>query len=171
VTKSDSKFMAPQPSCYSLGNSPDAAFLSLTSHRVHICALPISTAATLRPAPSFSKAFNKRGGEYSVHGRCFDIRITTRAALAHFQESGDAWDSGEPSESASGIGSIIRLAPVPIRYAGLFPEQIKELTRLAGLVQGTGQKETADPCKRSRKLPHSVYIRRRVKRRLSKNRM
>ena len=66
-------------------------------------------------------------GEYSVTGDCFDIGITTRRALGQFQRTGDARTSGDPSESASGNGSIMRLAPVPIRYADLFPDRLEEL--------------------------------------------
>jgi ADP-ribosyl-[dinitrogen reductase] hydrolase len=72
-----------------------------------------------------------RGGEFSVNGQCFDIGITTRAALARFQQTGDARTSGDSSERASGNGSIMRLAPVPIAYAGLFPGRLDELARLA----------------------------------------
>ena len=69
-------------------------------------------------------------GEYSVNGRCFDIGITTRSALSRFLKTGDARTSGDPSGHASGNGSIMRLAPVPIRYADLFPDQLDELIRL-----------------------------------------
>jgi len=69
-------------------------------------------------------------GEYSVNGRCFDIGITTRSALSRFLETGDARTSGDPSERASGNGSIMRLAPVPILYAHLFPGQLDELVPL-----------------------------------------
>jgi len=68
-----------------------------------------------------------REGKYSVNGRCFDIGSTTRSALSRFQETGDAKTSGDPSPQASGNGSIMRLAPVPIRYANLFPGQLDEL--------------------------------------------
>jgi len=71
-------------------------------------------------------------GKYSVNGHCFDIGITTRSALATYSTTKDASTSGIPSEEASGNGSIMRLAPVPIRYAHLFPEQASELSRLAG---------------------------------------
>jgi ADP-ribosylglycohydrolase len=70
-------------------------------------------------------------GEYSVIGRCFDIGITTRHGLMQFQRTGEARSSGDSSENASGNGSIMRLSPVPIRYAGLFPDRIDELGRLA----------------------------------------
>ncbi len=70
-------------------------------------------------------------GKYSVNGRCFDIGITTRNALSHFTAKKNALTSGDRSERASGNGSIMRLAPVPIRYAHLYPDNCEELTRLA----------------------------------------
>lgn len=70
-------------------------------------------------------------GKYSVNGSCFDIGITTRWALHNFAAQKDALASGDRSERASGNGSIMRLAPVPIRYAHLYPGQVDELARLA----------------------------------------
>ncbi len=70
-------------------------------------------------------------GKYSVNGRCFDIGITTSRALHTFMEGKDAALSGSRSESASGNGSIMRLAPVPIRYHGLYSDRIHELAKLA----------------------------------------
>jgi len=68
-----------------------------------------------------------RKGEYSVNGKCFDIGITTRGALERFEQSGDARTSGDPDERASGNGSIMRLAPVAIRFADLFPDHLGKL--------------------------------------------
>jgi ADP-ribosylglycohydrolase len=73
-----------------------------------------------------------KSGKYSVNGRCFDIGIATRSALAAYVATKDAWTSGIRSEEASGNGSIMRLAPIPIRYSRLFPNEIGELSRLAG---------------------------------------
>lgn len=70
-------------------------------------------------------------GEYSVNGRCFDIGIATRAALAHFAQHHDARRSGNTAESSSGNGSLMRLAPVPIRYRELFFERLDELANYA----------------------------------------
>lgn len=56
-----------------------------------------------------------RQGENSVTGRCFDIGTTTREALALHEKYG----SYVPAENApylSGNGSIMRLAPVAIRW-------------------------------------------------------
>lgn len=72
-----------------------------------------------------------RTGEYSVNGRCFDIGNTTIAALYRFEKYGDATSSGDRSPRASGNGSIMRLAPVPIRFLGLFPDQTERLATLA----------------------------------------
>jgi ADP-ribosylglycohydrolase len=66
-------------------------------------------------------------GEYSVNGRVFDIGVTTARALQRFRETGDAGTSGDRSPLASGNGSIMRLAPVPVAYYRLFPEQIDRL--------------------------------------------
>ena len=65
-----------------------------------------------------------RTGAYSVNGRVFDIGVTTVRALQQFRETGDPWTSGDPSPRASGNGSIMRLAPVPVAYIRLFPDQL-----------------------------------------------
>jgi len=69
-------------------------------------------------------------GEYSVNGRCFDIGSTVCGALAAFRMSGDAGSSARSDDRSSGNGSIMRLAPVPIRYLDLFPDQFVELAQL-----------------------------------------
>lgn len=70
-------------------------------------------------------------GKYSVNGRCFDIGMATRRALAAFAVTNHALSSGLRSEDASGNGSIMRLAPVPIRFSHFYPAQCDELARLA----------------------------------------
>jgi ADP-ribosylglycohydrolase len=70
-------------------------------------------------------------GKYSVKGRCFDIGITTRRALGHFVKHRDATRSGDPSEDASGNGSIMRLAPVPIHFGHLYLRDVGTLSRKA----------------------------------------
>jgi ADP-ribosylglycohydrolase len=72
-----------------------------------------------------------RTGAYSVNGRVFDIGVTTVTALQRFRQTADAWTSGDPSELASGNGSIMRLAPVAIAYARLFPGRLGELVERA----------------------------------------
>jgi ADP-ribosylglycohydrolase len=72
-----------------------------------------------------------RQGEYSVNGRCFDIGMTTGMALERFEKSADARSSGDDHPRASGNGSIMRLAPVPIRFAELLPHRLAELAQRA----------------------------------------
>ena len=70
-------------------------------------------------------------GKYSVNGRCFDIGITISGALSNYATKKNALTSGDRSDEANGNGSIMRLAPVPIRYVHLYPGQGDELARLA----------------------------------------
>jgi ADP-ribosyl-[dinitrogen reductase] hydrolase len=70
-------------------------------------------------------------GAYSVNGRCFDIGITTKTALERFVSEGDARKSGDIHVRSCGNGSIMRLAPVPIRYCAYFPDRVDELATLA----------------------------------------
>ncbi|HOD33847.1 MAG TPA: ADP-ribosylglycohydrolase family protein, partial [Holophaga sp.] len=55
-----------------------------------------------------------KDGYFSVKGYCFDIGGTTRAALAKFEETRKPY-CGSISPRASGNGSIMRLAPVPLQ--------------------------------------------------------
>lgn len=66
-------------------------------------------------------------GRYSVNGRCFDIGNTCRTALLNFIDFGDSATSGVRLEGLSGNGCIMRLAPVPIKYADLFLDRWREL--------------------------------------------
>lgn len=59
----------------------------------------------------------KRKGHHSSTGRCFDVGGTVRAALARFERTSEAW-CGRIDEFSAGNGSIMRLAPVPLFFAG-----------------------------------------------------
>ncbi|MBX3397295.1 MAG: ADP-ribosylglycohydrolase family protein [Gemmataceae bacterium] len=57
-----------------------------------------------------------RHGHWSSTGRCFDIGNATRAALVRFEiERCDYAGSTDPN--SAGNGSLMRLAPVPIRWS------------------------------------------------------
>jgi ADP-ribosyl-[dinitrogen reductase] hydrolase len=56
-----------------------------------------------------------RRGTYSCTGRCFDIGITTSAALRRW-EATKADHCGSTSPNSAGNGSLMRLAPVAVRY-------------------------------------------------------
>jgi len=52
-----------------------------------------------------------RFGEYSPTGECFDIGVTTRAALQRYETTHDPF-AGSTDENSAGNGSLMRLAPV-----------------------------------------------------------
>ena len=54
-----------------------------------------------------------RKGQGSCTGTCFDIGITTRAALARYERTGDPF-AGSTDENTAGNGSLMRLAPVAL---------------------------------------------------------
>lgn len=71
-------------------------------------------------------------GKYSVNGWCFDIGTTTRSALERYTGADGLEKDGvrfcaDSTPASSGNGSIMRLAPVPIKYAYLYPDRIQEL--------------------------------------------
>ena len=56
-----------------------------------------------------------RNGHLSATGRCFDIGGTTSQALGAFESTGEPF-SGSADPCSAGNGSIMRLAPIPMRY-------------------------------------------------------
>lgn len=62
-----------------------------------------------------------REGYLSSTGHCFDMGNTVRAALHRYEQSGNPY-SGSIDPYSAGNGSIMRLAPVVLYYAG-DPEQ------------------------------------------------
>lgn len=57
-----------------------------------------------------------RNGFLSSNGRCFDIGMTVRQALAAYESSGNAF-SGSADEYSAGNGSLMRLCPVVLFFA------------------------------------------------------
>lgn len=70
-------------------------------------------------------------GRYSVNGRCFDIGLATRRSLERFCHTGNARTSGSRASQESGNGSIMRLAPAPIRFISLIVDDPHQLAELA----------------------------------------
>jgi ADP-ribosyl-[dinitrogen reductase] hydrolase len=56
-----------------------------------------------------------RNGENSCTGACFDIGIATASALHRFEQTGNP-EAGRTDPMAAGNGSLMRLAPVAIRW-------------------------------------------------------
>jgi ADP-ribosylglycohydrolase len=65
-----------------------------------------------------------REGYLSVNGRCFVIGDMIRNALRKFEETGDPY-CGLADTYTAGNGSLMRLAPSPLFYAGLPTEAIE----------------------------------------------
>ena len=51
----------------------------------------------------------------SSTGRCFDVGVTVRAALARFKQSGEPF-AGSTDPRSAGNGSLMRLAPVVLFF-------------------------------------------------------
>ncbi|MGE3326182.1 MAG: ADP-ribosylglycohydrolase family protein [Acidimicrobiia bacterium] len=66
-----------------------------------------------------------REGYWSSTGRCFDIGSTTSRALYCFETTGEVADA-QPNENNASNGSLMRLAPVAIRW---FPELFEAAER------------------------------------------
>ena len=67
-------------------------------------------------------------GYNSMNGRCFDIGMTTRKALTDYLACGKPY-MGDPELDASGNGSLMRLAPVAIRFHNA-PDQAAYIAQL-----------------------------------------
>ncbi len=84
-----------------------------------------------------------REGHNSVLGCCFDIGFTTRAALQRFLETGEPL-SGSVDPRAAGNGSLMRLAPVAIRWRGA-PGKARAAARLQSRTTH-GSAQAVDAC-------------------------
>ena len=85
-----------------------------------------------------------REGYLSSNGDCFDIGDTVRDSLKRFEETGDPY-SGSTDTMSAGNGSLMRLAPVPMYFAGGAQGAID---RSAGSSRTThGAPEAVDACR------------------------
>ena len=85
-----------------------------------------------------------RAGYLSSRGRCFDIGTTVSSALRRFEATGLP-DCGPTEESSAGNGSIMRLAPVPLFYAGRPGEAIARAAESSCTTHGAP--EAVDACR------------------------
>ena len=85
-----------------------------------------------------------KDGYLSSTGHCFDIGITTRAALSRFINTGDPY-AGASNPRTAGNGSLMRLAPVPMFFAG---DAAEAIDRSADSSKTThGAVEAVDACR------------------------
>ncbi|MCY4074713.1 MAG: ADP-ribosylglycohydrolase family protein [Acidobacteria bacterium] len=85
-----------------------------------------------------------RNGSYSCNGHCFDIGITTRTALERYVRTGDP-RAGSTEPNSAGNGSLMRLAPVALRYW----HDREQLSAVAAAQSRTthGATEAVDACR------------------------
>ena len=85
-----------------------------------------------------------REGYLSSTGECFDIGGTTREALVRFERTGEPY-SGSTDPMSAGNGSLMRLAPVPMFFAG---DAWEAIDRSADSSRTThGAVEAVDACR------------------------
>ncbi len=85
-----------------------------------------------------------REGYLSSTGHCFDIGVTVRAALSRFEQEGEPY-AGSSDRYSAGNGSLMRLAPVPMYFAGDPAEAIR---RAADSSRTTHRvREAVDACR------------------------
>jgi ADP-ribosyl-[dinitrogen reductase] hydrolase len=83
-------------------------------------------------------------GYLSSNGRCFDIGNTVAAALGQYRVTGEPF-SGATAPFAAGNGSLMRLAPLAMYYAG----EMGQVVHYAGESSRTthGAREAVDGCR------------------------
>jgi ADP-ribosylglycohydrolase len=85
-----------------------------------------------------------RHGHLSSNGRCFDIGNTVREALRKFEKTGEPF-CGSDHPRAAGNGSIMRLAPVALFFAGTPREAIDRAADSSRTTHGAP--EAVDACR------------------------
>ena len=80
----------------------------------------------------------------SIKGCCFDIGNTVRCALSRFERTGEPY-AGSSNPSTAGNGSLMRLAPVPMYFAGEAGEAIDWSADSSRTTHGT--EEAVDACR------------------------
>lgn len=94
--------------------------------------MALALAASLKEGWDMNDQINRyidwwQNGKYSVTGRCFDIGTTTRCALEQYLRTPNVLACADSDPASSGNGSIMRLAPIPIKYHALFPFDVGKL--------------------------------------------
>ena len=85
-----------------------------------------------------------REGYLSATGDCFDIGITVSDALRRFERTEDPY-SGSTDPMSAGNGSLMRLAPVPMYFAGDAGDAIDRSADSSRTTHGT--REAVDACR------------------------
>jgi ADP-ribosylglycohydrolase len=85
-----------------------------------------------------------REGYMSCTGRCFDIGLTVQAALRKFEATGQPY-CGSVDPMTAGNGSLMRLAPVPLAFAGSPAIAVEKSGQSSATTHGA--EEAIDACR------------------------
>lgn len=85
-----------------------------------------------------------QNGYLSSTGVCFDIGNTTREALERYRRSGEPF-SGSVDPGKAGNGSLMRLAPIPLFFAGSPTQAIRYCKESSQTTHGA--REALDACR------------------------
>ena len=85
-----------------------------------------------------------RDGDYSCNGHCFDIGNTTRQALDRYRRTGDPL-AGSTDPRSAGNGSLMRLAPVALRFWQNRPRLVAAAAEQSRTTHGA--EEAVDACR------------------------
>lgn len=85
-----------------------------------------------------------KDGVFSVNGVCFDVGNTVQVALERYLRTGEP-KSGSTDPMSAGNGSLMRLAPIPIRYYDNFEYAVKQAARSS--ITTHGATEAVDACR------------------------
>ena len=80
----------------------------------------------------------------STEGPAFDIGTTVRSALSRFERTGEPY-AGSTDSNSAGNGSLMRLAPVPMYFAGDAEEAIDRSAESSRTTHGVA--EAVDACR------------------------
>lgn len=94
-----------------------------------------------------------REGYNSSKSYCFDIGHTTRGALQRFEDTGNPY-SGDTHPGTAGNGSLMRLAPVSLRYAHDHDEAVARAADSSRTTHGAA--EAVDACRWFASLLHGA---------------
>jgi ADP-ribosylglycohydrolase len=71
---------------------------------------------------------------WTPHGKVFDIGVTTAEALSHIASGVDPEIAGSDSQFSNGNGSLMRIIPMSLKFAGLPLKQLLDRTHRASAI-------------------------------------
>ncbi|HLP87700.1 MAG TPA: ADP-ribosylglycohydrolase family protein [Nostocaceae cyanobacterium] len=93
-------------------------------------------------AASFSRWY--REGYWTAHGQVFDVGMTTRLAIAKFEQGTPPLQAGGDTEDSNGNGSLMRILPMAYCHQKLtFPELITRVHQVSAITHAHPRSQIA----------------------------